>query len=42
MGTPGHSWQYTAQSGMSVGHQGMIVAGKILAEAGFVLMTDPQ
>lgn len=42
LGTPGHSWQYTAQAGMSIGHKGMLAAGKILAEAGFVLMTSPE
>jgi aminobenzoyl-glutamate utilization protein B len=42
IGTPGHSWQYTAQAGMEIGHKGMIVAGKILAEAGFELMTGPE
>lgn len=41
LGTPGHSWQYAAQSGMSIGHRGMLAAGKILAEAGFELMTNP-
>ncbi len=41
IGTPGHSWQYTAQSGMSIGHEGMITAGKILAEAGFEFATNP-
>lgn len=41
LGTPGHSWQYAAQSGMSIGHKGMLAAGKILAEAGFELMTNP-
>ncbi|MEX0974136.1 MAG: amidohydrolase [Bacillota bacterium] len=41
IGTPGHSWQYAAQSGMSIGHKGMIVAGKILAEAGFEFATNP-
>lgn len=42
IGTPGHSWQYTAQAGMSIGHEGMIRAAKILAEAGFELMTNPE
>ena len=41
LGTPGHSWQYAAQSGMSIGHEGMIVAGKILAEAGLEFATNP-
>ena len=42
MGTPGHSWQYTAQAGMGIGHAGMLAAAKVLAEAGYVLMTDPD
>ena len=42
IGTPGHSWQYVAQAGMGIGHEGMITAGKILAEAGFTLMTSPD
>ena len=40
IGTPGHSWQYTAQTGMHIGHAGMIAAAKTLAQAGFRLMTD--
>ena len=42
IGTPGHSWQYVAQAGMSIGHRGMIQAGKMLAEAAFRLMTEPE
>lgn len=42
IGTPGHSWQFVAQCGMGIGHAGMITAAKVLAEAGFELMTDPQ
>jgi len=30
-GTPGHSWQLVAQGGMSIGHKGMLYAGKVLA-----------
>lgn len=40
IGTPGHSWQYTAQAGSGIGHAGMITAAKVLAEAGLELMTD--
>jgi len=42
MGTPGHSWQYAAQAGMSIGHSGMLTAAKVLAEAGYVLATSPD
>jgi len=41
-GTPGHSWQVTAQSGMGIGHAGMLTAAKVLAEAGYELMTNPE
>ncbi|HHY75874.1 MAG TPA: amidohydrolase [Firmicutes bacterium] len=41
LGTPGHSWQYTAQCGMHIGHAGMIAAAKTLVQAGLVLMTSP-
>ncbi|MDP2871473.1 MAG: amidohydrolase [Bacillota bacterium] len=41
IGTPGHSWQFAAQSGMGIGHAGMLQAAKVLAEAGLVLLTDP-
>jgi aminobenzoyl-glutamate utilization protein B len=42
IGTPGHSWQYCAQAGMNIGHQGMLTAAKILAEAGYALATKPE
>lgn len=42
LGTPGHSWQYTAQSGMGIGHAGMIAASRTLAQAGLFLMTNPE
>ena len=42
LGTPGHSWQYTAQGGMSIGQAGMITAAKVLAEAGYEAMTNPK
>jgi len=32
LGSPGHSWQNTATSGMSIGHKGMLTAAKILAK----------
>jgi aminobenzoyl-glutamate utilization protein B len=31
LGTPGHSWQYTATTGMGIGHKGMIVAARAMA-----------
>ena len=42
LGTPGHSWQYTAQTGMHIGHAGMIAAARTLVQAGLQLMTDPD
>jgi aminobenzoyl-glutamate utilization protein B len=42
IGTPGHSWQYCAQAGMEIGHKGMVVAAKVMAEAGYELLTNPE
>ncbi|TXT60711.1 MAG: Amidohydrolase [Promethearchaeota archaeon] len=42
MGSPGHSWQNVATSGMSIGHKGMIVASKVLALSAFELMNNPE
>jgi aminobenzoyl-glutamate utilization protein B len=41
-GTPGHSWQSTACTGMSIGRKGMVVAAKTLALTAVDLFTDPQ
>ena len=41
-GTPGHSWQLVAQSGMSIGHKGMLYAGKVLALASLEFMRDDE
>jgi aminobenzoyl-glutamate utilization protein B len=42
LGTPGHSWQFTAQSGTSIGHKGLIFASKVLAASGLDLITKPD
>jgi aminobenzoyl-glutamate utilization protein B len=42
LGTPGHNWQYTAQTGMSIGHKGLIFASKTFAGAGLDLITQPK
>jgi aminobenzoyl-glutamate utilization protein B len=42
LGTPGHSWQFAAQSGMSIGHKGLIFASKVIAASGLELMTNPE
>ncbi len=40
-GTPAHSWQAVAAGGMSIGHKGMVLAAKLLADTGADLMSDP-
>jgi aminobenzoyl-glutamate utilization protein B len=42
LGTSGHSWQVTAQSGMGIGHKGMLTAAKAMALAGHKLLTQPD
>jgi aminobenzoyl-glutamate utilization protein B len=39
LGTPGHSWQYVAQNGMSIGHKGLIFSTKVHAATGLELLT---
>ena len=41
-GTPGHSWQSTACSGMSIGRKGMVLAAKTLALTAIDLLSDPR
>jgi aminobenzoyl-glutamate utilization protein B len=40
LGTPGHSWQATAQSGVGLGHRSLIFAAKVMASAVIDLMTN--
>lgn len=40
IGTPGHSWQFCASSGMSIGHKGMLVATKVFALASLRFFAD--
>lgn len=40
-GTPGHSWQNVACSGMSIGFKGMINAAKVMAMTGIDLFMNP-
>lgn len=40
-GTPGHSWQNVACSGMSIGFKGMINAAKVMAMTGVDLFMNP-
>ncbi|MFO7795758.1 MAG: M20 family metallopeptidase [Promethearchaeati archaeon] len=42
MGSPGHSWQNVATSGMSIGHKGMLTAGKVLALSALEFMNDKE
>ena len=41
-GTPAHSWQSTACSGMSIGRKGMMVAAKTLALSALDVFYDPK
>jgi aminobenzoyl-glutamate utilization protein B len=40
LGTPAHSWQAVAQNGTSIGHKGMIYAGKVLALSALAFFQD--
>lgn len=41
-GTPGHSWQLTAQGKSSIAHKGMLLAGKVIAGAAIDLLCKPE
>ena len=42
LGTPGHSWQNVAQSGVGIGHKSLIFAAKVMAATGIDLLTDAE
>jgi aminobenzoyl-glutamate utilization protein B len=42
LGTPGHSWQNVAMSGMSIGHKSLVFASKVIASTGVDLLTSPE
>ena len=42
MGLPSHHWTVTATAGMSIGQKAMLYSYKILAQAGYDLVKDPQ
>jgi len=42
LGTPGHSWQNTAQSGMRIGHKSLIFAAKTISASLIDLLTKPE
>ncbi len=42
LGAPGHSWQFVACAGSSLGHRSLIFAAKAMAGSVLDLMTDPE
>ncbi len=42
LGTPGHSWQFAAQSGMSIGHKSLLFAAKTITLSILDLLTKPK
>ena len=42
LGTPGHSWQQTAQAGSRLAHKGLLQAGKAMALAAVKVIEDPS
>ena len=42
LGSPGHSWQSVACSGMSIGHKSLIFAAKTMAGAALDLLRSPE
>ncbi len=42
IGCPGHSWQYCASSGSSIGRKGMVVAAKVMALTALELIGNPE
>lgn len=42
LGTPGHSWQFASQVGMSIGHKGLIFSTKTIAATAIDLLTKPD
>jgi aminobenzoyl-glutamate utilization protein B len=42
LGSPGHSWQFVATSGSSIGHKSLIFAAKTMAGATIDLITNPE
>jgi aminobenzoyl-glutamate utilization protein B len=42
LGAPGHSWQFVACSGSSIGHKSLIFAAKTMAGSILDLMTKPE
>ncbi len=42
LGTPSHSWQFTAQASSSIGHKGMLAAGKAIGMAAVDMLLNPE
>lgn len=42
LGTPGHTWQMTAQGTSTLAHENMLYAAKVIACTGWDAMTDPE
>lgn len=42
VGTPGHSWQITAQGKVPAAHKGMVHAAKVMASVAADCLTDPK
>jgi len=42
LGTPGHSWQFAAFSGSSIGHKSLIFASKTMAASVIDLLMEPE
>ncbi|MHA2281565.1 MAG: amidohydrolase [Promethearchaeota archaeon] len=42
VGSPGHSWQNVATSGMGIGHKGMIKAAQIICLTALEFMNNPE
>lgn len=42
LGTQLHTWQMTSQSGSSIGHKGMLMAGKVLGMTAMELLSSPD
>lgn len=40
LSSPGHSWQVTAQMGMSIGHKSLLFATKVISCSGLELLTN--
>jgi aminobenzoyl-glutamate utilization protein B len=42
LGTPFHTWQVVSQGGMSIGHKGMLHAGKVIGATALELLLQPD